>query len=248
MKTMLLWLLGSLAVCLAGWRLYLLLTKEPPVVEPPPTEQQRLLEQLRQQREEIALANYRQDCAALFSGLSGGIQALLAQENRPCSRDSVFCRRLQVSAENESLGSRLVSRKPMQSPEPISPETEVADEETLREMIRAEKSRCPDPVVVLHWEKLTDELAPCLESLMRSAEEGKAEDCRAGLKELRRILETHHIYPVWYHDEAVQQNEDMQWDYIFSPSYPVPTLYYRLNAEYIRVGVPGRAEAKTENE
>lgn len=260
MKTMLLWLLGSLAVCLAGWRLYLLLTKDPggkrkppvkeppPKEEPPPTEQQRLLEQLRQQREEIALANYRQDCAALFSGLSGGIQALLAQENLSFSEDSEFCAFLAISVENKSLKYRIASRKSMKSPEPVSPETEAADEDTLREMIRVEKTQCPDPVVALPWEKLIAELVPCLESLMRSAEEGKAEDCRAALKELRRILAAYHIYPIWYQDEVVQKDENMQWDYTFAPSYPVPALYYHADARYIRVGAPGCAGVKTGNE
>jgi len=212
------------------------------------TEKQRLLEQLRQQREKTALSNYRQDCAVLFDGLSGGIQDLLAQENRPCSRDSVFCRRLQVSAENESMDSRLHSRKPRQSPEPISPEIEAADEEALREMIRVEKSQYREPVVVLPWEKLIEELVPCLEKLMRSADDGKAEDCREALKELRRILELHHICPIWYDDEMVKQNEVMQWDYISASTYPVPALYYKTETEYIRVGAPGYAGAKTENE
>lgn len=261
MNTILLWLLGSFSVCLAGWMLYRFTHKKPseeprqkeeqsPTEEKPPvpTEKQRLLEQLRRQREEIALANYRQDCAMLFSGLSGGIQALLALENLSLFEDSEFCALLAISAENQSLRHRLAFRKPRQNPEPISPETEAADEETLRKMLQAEKSRCPDPVVTLHWEELTEKLMPCLERLMRLAEESKAADCRAALKELRRTLADYHIYPIWYQDEVVQKDEDMQWDYTSAPTHPIPALYYHADARYIRIGAPGCAGTKTGKE
>ena len=108
MKISILWIAGGLVLCFAGWLLLRTLKNKkitPPAAEQeePLNEQQQALALLRQHRKEMALAHSRYDCAALFSSLSGGIQAILAQESRPCPRDAVFCHRLAVTAENESL-------------------------------------------------------------------------------------------------------------------------------------------------
>lgn len=234
MKTMILWSVGALALGLAGWALYR--RKKPKL-----SEKQQLLKQLRQGREETALANHRQNCAELFIGLSGGIQSLLGLEVLSFSGDAEFCAYLAMSAENESMQHRLATQKPRQAPEPISPELEAADEETLRERIRLENNRRYDPVVALPWEKLTADLTPCLEGLIRSAKAGEAEACRAALKTLHQILDAYHIRPIWYQDAEVQENADMQWDYTFAPSYPKPALYYQTKEDFIRIGAPGCA-------
>lgn len=261
MKMIWLWVTGTVAICVSGWNLYRFLRKKksaektpeadlpeetPPPEEtlPPEDERQRLLKQLRYQREEIAHTNYQQACVALFEGMSGGIQDLLAQEKRSCPRETVFCRRLLVSAENESLGSRIQSRPIFQEPEPISQETESADEETLREIIRVEKSQCFTPVVSIPWDVLMDPLLDCLGQLLLAAEENRAADCRQCLERLRRILAECHIYPVWYDEDTVQGQPSLRKNFIRTSSYPVPALYYRFEEIEIPVGRPGQTGAE----
>ena len=64
------------------------------------TEEQQLLEQLRQQREETALLQYRQDCAKLFHGLSRGIQIMLALAVTEDLEDEDLCEMLEDCARN----------------------------------------------------------------------------------------------------------------------------------------------------
>lgn len=259
MKMIWLWIVGAVAVCAGIWGLLRFLWKKqsvdpienPPEAAPseeslppeetplPESERQRLLKQLRQLREEIAHEKYRQACAALFEGMSGGIQELFAQEKRPCSRETVFCRRLLVSAGNESLGSRMQSRPVFQEPEPISQETELADEETLREIIRVEKSQCFTPVIKIPWDVLMEPLLNCLGQLLGAAEEGRAADCRQDLEQLHRVLAECHIYPVWYDEDTVQDQPALQRNFIQTSSYPVPALYYRFEETEVSVGRPG---------
>lgn len=259
-----LWIVGAATVFAGGLKLFRFLQKkqgrdseanpsqaEPPEEMSPPKEtapsedeRQRLLKQLRQQREEIAHEKYRQACAALFEGMSGGIQELFAQEKRPCSREPVFCRRLLVSAGNESLGSRIQSRPVFQEPEPVSLETESADEETLREIIRVEKSQCFSPVVEIPWDVLMEPLLDCLEQLLCAAEEDRAADCRRGLDQMRRILAGCNIYPVWYGEDSVQDQPSLQRNFIRTSSYPVPALYYRSEEIWVPVGRPGHTGAE----
>lgn len=244
MKTSILWIAGSLVLCFAGWLLLRTLKNKKSTTpaaeqEEPLSEQQQALALLRQHREEMALARYRQDCATLFSSLSGGIQAILAQESRTCPRDAVFCHRLAVAAENESLLFQIESRKERQVPNPITPEEAEAAPETIREIIRVETLQSPVPGVKLPWETLMEQLLPCLEALPEAAEADRAEDCRGLLAQLRKILADYSIYPVWYHDSVVQHTPVMQLDYISRPAYPVPVLYYREHDTYIRIGATG---------
>ena len=265
MKTYILWIIGILAVCSAGYVLYRILLqkltmKTPSPVQPgdtadseekperkektetaevPLTEKQQLLLRLTQQREERALLQYRLDCAALFEGLSGAIQNMFAFEKFPDSTGPILCARLEFCADNESVLYRISSRKMLQKPEPLSPETENADEETLQNMLQEEKNRIFMPSVVIHWEELIHRLLPCMEQLVQAAKDSRAKDCKNLLADLRHILASYGISPVWYHEDAVQNNTKMQWDYIDSPSYPVPALYYRTDNEYIHVGTSG---------
>ena len=265
MKTNILWIAGIFAIGIFDLGLYLLLrhkgkkettTHRTPFIpvdseetyeektntelpEASLSEKQQLLLQLIQQREENALLQYRMDCAALFEGLSGAIQNMFAFEQFPDSSDAVLCARLEFIAENESLLYRIASRKNRQEPAVLSPETENTDEETLRNMLQAEKNSVFFPSVTLYWEELTTELLPCLENLVQAAKCGQAQDCKQMLCELRSILEAYSIFPVWYHEKIVQENTKMQWDYIDSSSYPVPALYFRTETEYIHVGASG---------
>lgn len=253
MKTSILWIVGAMALCLVGWLTHRIWQNKNSsnrisVEEEPLSEQQQALAQLRQHRENISLAHYRYDCAALFSSLSGGIQAILAQESRPCPRDAVFCHRLAVTAENESLLFQIESRKERQVPNPITPEEAEAAPETIREIIRVETLQSPIPGVKLPWETLMEQLLPCLEALPEAAEADQAEDCRGLLTQLRKILADYSIYPIWYHDSVVQHDPVMQLDYISRPAYPVPVLYYRNNDTYIRIGSTGCTGTISEKE
>lgn len=261
MKEFIWWIIGAGLLCLGGWQAYRLRRKKPYLYrekeqeetreakpeapqekkqEPEvPTGPQRLLAQLAAQRREMAALRYRQDCGALFAEMSSGIQDLLAQEKRPCPQDRVFCRRLVVSAENESLRSKMEQRPVREQPEPISAEIQAADEATLQEIIRVEKSKVPIPVVEIGWDTLMEALLPCVEGLLRAAEENRAGECRQALTELQAILAASGISPVWYSDARVQKDPDMQRNYRSAKSYPVPALYYGTGEQAIAVSGPG---------
>lgn len=213
--------------------------------EKDPAEKQKRLEQLReqlcQQRAEICRMEYRQNCAALLEGLSGGIQELLALENRHCPQENSFCRRLTIAMGNESMRFRIDHRKAAAMPAQLSLEEEAADEETLCNVIRMESLLHPAPALDLPWDALVDQLLPCLSELMLSAEENRAADCRRLLAELRGILSAFGIEPVWYHDEVIQSHADMQLDYVINTRlYTSPALYYHTGERYVHIGAPGR--------
>ncbi len=260
MKTYILWIAGLLAICIIGLVLYLILRRKhkkealphgTPIVpidleetyaektNNKLSEKQQLLLQLMQQREENTLLQYRLDCAALFEGLSGAIQNMFAFEKFPDSTGPLLCARLEFCTDNESVLYRISSRKILQKPEPLSQETENTDEETLRNMLQEEKNSIFIPSVVIRWEELIDVLLPCLEQLVQAAKDGHAQDCKNLLAELKHILASYGISPVWYHEDVVRSNAKMQWDYIDSSSYPVPALYYHTDNEYIHIGISG---------
>lgn len=254
MKLTFLWIVGVCILCTGGWQVCRLWRrkqcgqwekqKEQEKQEKKEdifsqTEQQKWLRQLLQQREEIAMLQYRQSCGAWFEEISSGIQDLLAQANRPCSQDRVFCRRLEVCAENESLRSKMEWRPAMQKPEPVSAQEQAADAEQLQEMIRVEKSKCHSPAVELPWEDLMNAVHPCLEALLQAAGEGRAEVCRGTLTELQDILSRWGIRAVWYSGQLVQQHPSMKKNYVIAKSYPVPALFYCEGEEMLRIGGPG---------
>lgn len=263
MKTMLLWILGLAVMSAIGWILLRTLKKktiteiplneapekEKPVVEelPPekPTtteplnEQQQLTQQLLQQRKELAVLIYRQDCGKLFHNISACLQDLLAQEKRPCPREDLFCRRLTVCINNKSLDYRISTRETMQEPKPLSYDEATADATILRAKIIREKSQYSPPMIDIPWDSLMESLLPCLEQLILSAEAGQAEECRNLLDQMQQHLAAHEIFPLWYQEEPVQQDSEKRWDFVNGTSYSIPALYYRMDNRYIHIGAPG---------
>lgn len=257
MKTTLILFISTVVICAGGWKIYQLRSKKNVKNQrqkektqedghiqkvqgtSSENEQQRLLNQLRQQREEIAGMQYRQACGKLFDSLSGGIQDLLAQERRPYSRETAFCRRVLVSAENHSLRARMCSRPVFEEPEAISPDVETGGEEMLREMIRVERSKCHIPAIEIHWDKLIDSLLPCLERLLQAAEENRGDDCHKELAFLQKVLDSYKIYPIWHDDEMIQNKPFLQKNYIPSELYPIPALYYCQDEKILHIGAPG---------
>ncbi len=214
--------------------------QQPTPEDEPQTEQRQLLEQLRSQRAEIALAIYRQNCAMLFHGLCDGIQLFLAHASDPTVKnDAVFCHRLVISAQNTSMRSRIALRKELREPEPISPEIEGADPAVIRELIRLEKKRCPDPVIKIQWDELMVSLLPTMESLLQAAEDMRADDCRRLLLDIQSILCTHNILSLWYDDEAVRKNVELASNYINDPLQAVPALFCYTDGTYTPIGSPG---------
>ncbi len=216
------------------------IVQQPVTEDEPQTEQRQLLEQLRSQRAEIALAIYRQDCATLFHGLCDGIQSFLAHASDPTVKnDAVFCNRLVVSAQNTSMRSRIALRKEPQELEPISPEIEGADVADIREMIRLEKKRCPDPVIKIQWDELMASLLPTMESLLQAAEDMRADDCRRLLSDIQNILRMHNILFLWYDDEVVRNNVELASNYINDSLQAVPAFFYYTDGTYMHIGSPG---------
>lgn len=203
------------------------------------SEQQRLVKQLYQQREEMAVLRYRQACGKLFEDLSGGIQDLLAQQRRPYSRETVFCHRLKICIENNSLRGRMQSPPTLEKPEAVTPELETANEETLREMIRVERSKCHIPAIEIAWDTLMGSLLPCLERLIQAAEENRGDDCHKELALLKKHLADCKIYPMWYDDEVIQNGLLLQRDYAPTALYPIPALYYCQDGSMLHIGTPG---------
>lgn len=254
MRDFFLWIIGACAFCLGGWQIYRLRknihqeSQKKNQTPPMETERQQLLYQLAQQRQELVRLQYRQDCGALFTEMSGGIQDLLAQGKRPCPQDRVFCRRLVISAENESLRSKMEMRPVLRQSEPIPAEIQTADEETLQEIIRVEKSKVYVPMVEISWDVLMEALLPCVEKLIQAAEENCARECRQALAELQAILAASGISTVWYSDERVQNDPDLQRNYRPAKSYPVPVLYYDTGEKVIAVSKPGYTGATKQSE
>lgn len=263
MKTMLLWLIGLAVMSTTVWILFRTskentttelplnetLEKEKSVPEKPPqeksstteplTEQQQLIQQLLQQRKELAVLIYRQDCGNLFHNISACLQDLLAQEQRSCSREDLFCRRLTICINNKSLDYRISTRETMQEPKPLSYEEATADATILRAKIIREKSQYSPPMIDIPWDSLMESLLPCLEQLILSAEAGQAEECRHLLAQMQQHLAAHRIFPLWYHEETVQQDPEKRRDFVKGASYSIPALYYRMANRYIHIGAPG---------
>jgi len=259
MNKHLIWLLGAAALVGAGWYLYQAWQKnrrgeklpqeepkiEEPEKEPPekveePTGQQKLLQQLTALRKHQAQLQYRQDCAAFFLEISGCIQDWLAQEVRSCSKDSVFCRRLAVAAENESLTYRMESRKQPPQPRPVTEVEATMEEQALEALLEQEDRQYTPAVVDIPWDAVVQALLPFLEGILRWAENADAGKCREGLKQLREILTEQNIQVLWYQDPAVGNNDERYWDFVHTGGYPIPALYYRADDQFIHVGVPGR--------
>lgn len=256
MKTVLLWFLAAAALSGLLWKFHRKpgspehpeeqpQDKQPPEEKkhedrPPekPSEEQ-LLEQLRCQREKTALLQYREECGRLFMGLSRGIQTMLALASRTDMKERSFCRRVSICVENEGIAYQIVRRELPCAPQPISPEEEAADAEALQKLIRREQRQHFVPAVVIDWDRLMEELLPCLEDILRLAEEFQAEACRNQLEKLEKILAGYDIHPIWYRDNRVQQNADMQWDYVETEADPMPALYHCREGKYTRVGSPG---------
>lgn len=248
MNKIILWFLGAASLCIGGWALYRFFkpvpqTEQPRTEEPKsheqPTREQALLEVLQQQRTLAVELACRDSCGRLFRDLSACIQNLLAQEQRSCSKDSVFCRRLTVIAENESLSFRLETREPRPMPLPLTEEEKNADAETLEALLQQEQP-ASRPAADFPWEKVVEDLLPCLENLLRFSEAGDAAKCREQLKALRETLERHSIHPLWYQELEEPMQEVLYWKFVHAPGYPIPALFYQTEGQSIHVGTPGR--------
>lgn len=197
-------------------------------------ERQELLTQLGKVREEATLRKYRQDCASLFKELSGGIQEFLALETQPMSE--TYCDELTLIVDNENMAYRIRRRKPMKSPEVVPPE---ASAEELRHMICLEQWEIFVPTIDIPWENVVEELLPCLNEMIRAAENQQSEVCQAQIRQIRLILKKNNIFPIWHDDEIIKNNAVMRWDFAEDGNIPIPALYYHVDDQYVSVGVPG---------
>lgn len=193
-------------------------------------------------RQQTAHAQYRQDCAALFHQISMGLQEFFAQEN--CAEDSELCGQLEYVTHNESLEYKLKCRKHFKQPEPLTPEEETSDIQTLQCMIQAEEQKAAFfPETCFPWDELMDAMVPCLQELIRKAIEENEADCRRLLSQLRGILRTYQIQLLWYSDTAVQQDPKLRscfWDF---SDYPIPAFFCCTETVLKHIGSRGSTGA-----
>lgn len=263
MKLFFLWIIGFAALFATGWGLYQILkTNYPsaeitdelsnnresdinePVVESPLEEKvsigtQLLKKQLQEQRKELAMLRYQQDCGVLFHDISGCLQDMLGQAAYPNTDESEFCSDIIFCARSEGLRRRIVTRKKLQEPLPLTSEEESADAEVLQAMILRERNMQPMPEIVIPWDMLMEQLLPCVKSILQAAESQDHEACKAQLTQLTDILAVYDIYPIWHQDSPVRDNAEMQLDFVNTFGYPIPVLYYWSKGRYIRVGALG---------
>ena len=203
------------------------------------TEQQKLLERLGELRKERYDLKRRQNSYALLKDLSGAIQEMLGLEKVSFSQESEFCRQMEAIAQNWSVGYKIDCRQVSPEPEPFSKEIEEADVEELKRLIRKEEKQRCIPAIDWPWDALIDELLPCLEKLMNSAQNLNATDCRYQLEKIGERLKAYSINPVWYHDEIVRTHPDLEQDYVPTQAYAIPALFLHIDEEYIRIGAYG---------
>lgn len=263
MKLNFLWIIGFATLFAAGWGLYRILKAnhpnaeitdelsnnrqsdinepevESPLEEEISTEIQLLKKQLQEQRKELVKLQYQQDCGMLFHGISGCLQDMLGQASNPNADKSEFCSDIIFCARSEGLNRRIETRKKLRKPLPLTSEEKSADAETLRATIFRERNMQPMPKIVIPWDMLMEQLLPCVKSILQAAEVQDNEACKAQLTQLTAILAAYDIYPIWYQDSTIQDNAEMQLDFVNTPGYPIPVLYYWDKGRYIRVGALG---------
>lgn len=206
--------------------------------------EKKMRKMLAERRKESAQLQYRKNCAALFEKLSCGIQNLLAQEERDCPGDKVFCKRLSMIIENESMDYLINNQKSQPTPLPLTEEEKLADLEMLEELIRVEAEKNPPLKFDIPWEKIVEEVVPVLRTLMDASVKEDAEICRNGLRELKTILQNYHIYVTYYSEELAQKYPETEQDFMEEGPYAIPVMYYVNGTNRVRMGESGRMKKK----